>query len=283
MEYHNPKIPEHINTSREHPLKEFSTLLIATLALVVVVSLLLGVGGSWLAGKIPFSAENKVASLYDITEFTDSASRPELTAYLQSLADKISVAQKLPEEMRITAHYMDSDTVNAFATMGGNLFIYRGILEKIDNENMLVTLLAHEIGHVKYRHPIKSLGRGVAVSIAMTALTGSGSTNIMGNAGILTVLKFSRDMEKEADQEAMNTLHALYGHLSGGADLFAMFKKIRQKMKMDESPALLSTHPLDQDRIDSFKAMAAEKGWKLKGKMTPLPGFFKDSLQSKRQ
>ena len=278
MEYHNPKIPENINTSPEHPLKEFSTLLIGTLILVVVVSLLLGFGGSWLAGKIPFSAEKKVAGLYDLSQITDSASHPELTAYLQSLADKISVAQKLPKEMHITAHYMDSDTVNAFATLGGNLFIYRGLLEKINSENMLVTLLAHEIGHVKHRHPIKSLGRGIAVSIALAAITGGGSANILGDAGMLTILKFSRDMEKEADHEAMLTLHTIYGHLGGGAELFAMFQKMRQAAQTDEPPVVLSTHPLDQQRINSFEEQAKEQGWKLKGELTPLPSFFKASL-----
>ena len=56
MKYENPKIPEYINTSKEHPLKEFSTLLIGTTVFVVFISFLLGFGGSWLAGKIPFSA-----------------------------------------------------------------------------------------------------------------------------------------------------------------------------------------------------------------------------------
>jgi len=276
--YQNPKIPEGINTSKENPLKEFSILLIGTIALVIIISLVLGFSGGWLAGKIPFSAEVKVASLYDITQYTDSKEHPQLTQYLQNLADKISKAQNLPEEMKITAHYMDSDTVNAFATLGGNLFIYRGLLEKVSNENTLVTLLGHEIGHVKYRHPIKSLGRGVAVSIAMSTITGSTDSSVMGDTGLLTVLKFNRNMELQADEEAMYTLHSLYGHIGGGADLFKLFQNMRIELEEKEPAEFLSTHPLDQHRIDNFSIMAKKNHWNETGKLTPLPDFFKNEI-----
>jgi len=278
MKYENPKIPEHINTSRENPLKEFSTLLISAVVFVIVASLVLGFGGGWLAGKIPFSAENKIASMYDITQHTDSKDHPKITQYLQTLADKISVAQKLSPEMKITAHYMDNDTVNAFATLGGNLFIYRGLLEKLPSENSLVTLLGHEIAHVKYRHPIKSLGRGVAASIVMTTVMGSTDSQVLGDAGMLTVLKFSRDMETQADEEAMRTLQTIYGHLNGGARLFEIFHEMRAKMDSAEPMEFFSTHPLDEKRIENFSIVAKKMGWKETGELTPLPDFFKKSL-----
>ena len=278
MIYENKQPPEGINTSKEHPLKELSTLLIGAIILVLVASFVLGFGGSWLAGKIPFSAENKVASMYDINQHTDTAENPELAAYLQSLADKISKAQNLPEEMKITAHYMNKPTVNAFATIGGNLFIYRGLLEIIPNENTLVTLLGHEIAHVKYRHPIKSLGRGIMVATAMTAITGSTNAQVLGDAGLLTVLQFSRDMEVESDEEAMATLNTLYGHLGGGAELFRIFSQMRESMDADEPSELFSTHPLDQSRIDNFSKIAEKKGWKETGTLTPLPSFYGKAL-----
>ena len=274
MEYENPKIPEHINTSRENPLKEFSTLLIGAIVLVIITSFVLGFGGSWLAGKIPFSAEIKIASLYDISQHTDSKEHPELTEYLQKLVNKIGKAQNLPDDMPITAHYMDSPTVNAFATLGGNLFIFRGLLEKIEYENTLTTLLAHEVAHVKYRHPIKSMGRGITVGIAMATITGNSDANILGDAGLLTVLQFSREMEIQSDEEAMDTLNTLYGHLGGGADLFAMFHQMRAEMDAEEPLEIFSTHPLDEARIKNFAAIANKKGWEQSGKMTPLPAFF---------
>ena len=279
MKYENPHIPEDINTSKEHPLKEFSTLLIGAIILVLALSTFLGLGGGWLAGKIPFSAEAKIARLYNIDQHTDSSRHQQLTRYLQGLADQVSQAQNLPKEMQITVHYMDTDTVNAFATIGGNLFLYRGLLEKIPNENTLVTLIGHEIAHVKYRHPIKSLGRGVAVSIAMTAITGSTNSQVLGDTGLLTVLKFSRDMEQQSDEEAMKTLHTLYGHLNGGALLFEIFHTMRANTNADETAEIFSTHPLDEDRIKSFSQVAKKKGWEETGELIPLPDFYHKALQ----
>jgi len=141
MEYQNPQLPEN-NVSKEHPLKDFSTLLIGSLILVVILSIALSLTGSWLAGFIPYSAEKKVSTLYDVSVHSDNKDFPEIAGYLQSLADKISKIQNLPEEMKITVHYMNTPTMNAFATIGGNVFMYRGLLEKLPNENTLVTLLS---------------------------------------------------------------------------------------------------------------------------------------------
>ncbi len=276
MEYKNPHIPENINTSKEHPLKDFSILLVGSIALVVIITLVLGIGGGWLAGKLPFSVETKIAGFYDLSDDVDDESAPELTAYLQTLTNKISQAQNLPEDMKITAHYLDNDTVNAFATIGGHIFIYRGLLEKLPDENTLVTLLAHEIAHVKHRHPIKSLGSGIIVSLGMATITGG--ADVMGEMGMLTVLKFGREMEQQSDKEAAHTLQALYGHLNGGAALFEIFHEMREEAGMDEDYEMFSTHPLDEDRINNFSKVAQDKGWDEIGSLTPLPDFFDAAL-----
>ncbi|MEH6456864.1 MAG: M48 family metallopeptidase [Cocleimonas sp.] len=276
MEYQNPKLPEN-NVSKEHPIKEFSTLLIGTLVLVVVVSITLSLAGSWLAGLIPYSAEKKVASLYNVATHSDNERYPKIAAYLQELADKISIAQELPPEMKITVHYMDSPTLNAFATLGGNVFMFRGLLEELPNENTLVTLLGHEIAHVKYRHPIKSFGGGIAVAIAMTTIGSSADTTLLGDAGLLSTLQFSRKMESQSDLEAMHNLQSIYGHLNGGAELFRIFREARGPENESESNKLnqfFSTHPQDEKRINSFNETALNKGWSEAGELTPLPDFF---------
>lgn len=279
MKYENPEIREGINTSTENPLKEFSILLIGAIALVIAISIALSLGGSWLAGKIPYSAEAKVAALYDVSQHTDNEKFPELVNYLQSLADKISKAQNLSKEMKITIHYFDDETMNAFATLGGNVFMYRGLLRRLPNENTLVTLLGHEIAHVKFRHPIKSFGGGIAVSIAMSTISSSADSQILGDTGLLSTLQFSREMEADSDKEAMNTLHTLYGHLNGGAQLFQIFNKARQEMDADEPSVFFSTHPQDQKRIESFSTISKQKGWQQTGPLTPLPNFFKEALE----
>ena len=278
MQYENPHIPEGINTSKEHPLKDFMLLLVGTIALVLVAAAVLGVGGGWLASKIPFSVEARVAAYYDDEMAEEDSGYAEITTYLQALTDKISAAQNLPAEMEITAHYLDDDTVNAFATLGGHIFIYRGLLEMMPDENTLVTLLGHEIAHVKYRHPIKSLGGGMLVGVALSAITGN-DAGVMGDAGMLTVLKFGREMEQKSDEEAAATLQALYGHLNGGAALFEVFQEMRDGAESAETSVIFSTHPLDADRIANFTTVALRNGWDVSGELTPLPDFFDTALE----
>ena len=165
--------------------------------------------------------------------------------------------------------------MNAFATLGGNVFLFKGLLQKLPNENTLVTLLGHEIAHVKYRHPIRAFGGGVAVAIAMTTLGRSADSQILGDAGLLSTLKFSRDNEKQSDIEAMHTLNSIYGHLNGGAELFKIFHDARATMDSKEPHEFFSTHPQDEKRIQSFSNIANEKGWTESGELTPLPDFFR--------
>ncbi len=86
-------------------------------------------------------------------------------------------------------------------------------------------------------------------------------------------------MEKQSDEEAMQTLQTLYGHLNGGAKLFKIFHEMRSEMDSAETSEFFSTHPLDENRIQNFSIVAKKKGWKELGELTPLPDFFKKSLK----
>jgi len=123
MKYENPLIPEGINTSKTHPLKTFLILVAGLLAILIISAWLLGAGGGYLASKIPYSQEKRLAQAYS----EEAAPRTEILDYLQTLADKVSAAMQLAPEMKITVHYVAEDVENAFATIGGNIFLYKGL------------------------------------------------------------------------------------------------------------------------------------------------------------
>lgn len=277
MEYSNPEIPEGINTSKSHPLKEFLWLTSGVMASFFVLILTLVLLADVLTAYIPYSLEQKI----NLPELKTGTSEGPLTGYLQSMADRIAQAEGLPEEMSITVHYMDDETVNAFATLGGHVFLFRGLLEKLPNENALAMLMAHEIAHIKYRHPIKSLGRGVIAAIGFSLIGSAASDalieNFIGGAGYLTILKYSRDMESAADATAIDTLTSLYGHLNGADDLFKILQKEAGSL---EPPAFFSTHPLTEDRINEINAKIASR--KLSGinQTTALPQDFTKWVES---
>lgn len=282
LEYRQPQPPEGINTSNEHPLKEFVLLLAAVLLFIVVIVVSFGFAAHLLAPFIPFSAEQRVANLL-VSQFNDERVAPDdsaMTRYLQGLAERVALAQELPDGMTITVHYIDDEAVNAFATLGGHLFFFRGLLQNIPNENALAMVMAHEVAHVKYRHPIKSLGRGVvtgtAIAVVSSAAGGSVVGEVLGGTGLLTALKFSREQEKQADEVAMQALARLYGHV-GGADL--LFSLLQQLHKHEgEPPEFFSSHPLTVNRIENIGATASRRSWPVTGVITPLPSVFGDWL-----
>ncbi|MEJ2143190.1 MAG: M48 family metallopeptidase [Gammaproteobacteria bacterium] len=289
MEYHNPIIPEGINTSKEHPLKEFFILVVGVIGLLATVLFVLSLVAEHLAQYIPFSAEQQIAGIYENTIPADSNVDPyeeKIQSYLQKLADQLSGAEDLEEGMSVKVHYINDDTVNAFATLGGHIVMFRGLLEKVPDENTLSMVMAHEIAHVKHRHPIKALGRavivGVALSVLSTNLGDSMTSRILGDAGLLTTLKFSRDQETQSDNTAMMAMASHYGHISGADTLFEILQKEQDENNI-KTPEFLSTHPLSSQRIQNVNNRATQSGWSLDQEITPLPEEFNEWLAGSRQ
>lgn len=279
MQYENPKIPEGINVSSEHPLKEFAQLLIGTVVVVTILVAGLALLAEKLVHYIPFEMEKEIAAQYP----GKLPARTPVTDYLQTLADQLAAAQDLPASMRITVHYVDDNTVNALATLGGNVVFFRGLVEKLPNENSLAMVMAHEIAHIKHRHPTIALGRGVVVGLALTALTnlsGSGlAGNVLSDAGLLTVLSFNREQEAEADRSALAALARHYGHASGADTFFVTMQELPAHKSRENIPTFLSTHPATKDRIDRLRALAQQNGWAMDRPTVPLPGVIQSQLR----
>ncbi len=279
LEYSNPQIPEGINTSKQHPLKEFAQLTAGILGLLLVAILILSLIAEKLVVFIPFEQEIRLAQQWpeSIVEQSDTS------AYLQQLMDRLTKQMTLPAEMNITVHYSDDDTVNAFATLGGHVIVHRGLLEKMPSENALAMVLGHEAAHIQLRHPIISMGRGVVIALALSALSGFGGdqliSGLLGNASMMTLMTFSRDQEREADRIGLAAVAAEYGHIG---DATAVYKVLlEQHSTLDRlSPEFFSTHPLNDKRIQQVSTEAALNQWPESGHITPLPEWLLSNKES---
>jgi beta-barrel assembly-enhancing protease len=150
----------------------------------------------------------------------------------------------------------DSKTVNAFATPGGYLYVYRGLLETANNEAELAAVMAHETGHVVARHAARSMvaSYGLDAMVALAAGNNPGlltkiTTNIAGQG---VMLSHSRADETEADEYG-----ARYASLAGYDPhaFSAFFTRLQQSE--GSSPAVLSylsDHPATGDRITHINA-----------------------------
>lgn len=252
------------------------------MTLVFLSILILGYFAEKFAHYIPYSYEVSATSNFDLpfsnNEETPDPQSVEIETYLQDLADRIVKTQNLPDEMKITVHYMNNDTVNAFATLGGHIVFFRGLLEQLTSENALAMVMSHEIAHIKHRHPIASMGRAVVIGLTISVIAGSTDNNTLGNllgdAGLLTSLTFSRDMEREADKTALQSIVSLYGHTAGTKNLFQVLQSSEAKGNI-RTPEFLSSHPVTQNRIENIDKMATELNWKTTGEITALPEEFR--------
>ena len=269
--YSNPEIPEGINVSPEHPLKEFAQLTAGVLGLVALAVLVVGWLGGIVGALLPFETERRLGE--PIGEFLAAGygAHPAQTQALQNIADRLATAQPLPDGMRVRLHYSADDTVNAFATVGGNLVIHRGLICALNSENALAMVIAHEMAHVRERHVVRSLGRGVLTSIVLATVTGGSDigagAGVVQQAGLTTSLVYSRDQEREADRLALANLASLYGHAAGAT---ALFNALGDSHGKRYAPEWLATHPDTLRRIATVEAQAREAGWALDGALSPL-------------
>jgi len=276
MKYRNPTIKEGINVSQRHPFKEFLILTGGALLLILVGSWLVGQFGGNLFRLIPFEKE---AALVPDT-MLESDAGPELQAYLDQLGTRVATAMELPEGMQVSIHFSAADTFNAFATLGGNVLLFKGLLAQLPHENALTMLLAHEIAHVLHRDPIVSIGQGVAIQTLIGLFFGDANLGALGKAGIYTQLHYGRGMEHAADAAAMAVLQRLYGHINGGQALFEVIQKKRSAASDFQLPAIFSSHPLDAQRLQAIDDSAQRYGWSNDGPITPLPDGFTEWLKT---
>jgi len=274
--YENPQLPEGINVSPTHPLKEFGLLLGGISALVLIAVLVLAVAAGYLVQYIPFAQEQTLASSInaDRLKQSHSAEDKRREQYLQSLGDRLSAAMDLPEEMKITLHYSSDSTVNAMATLGGNIIVFQGLIDTVDSENALAMVLAHEIAHIRHRHPIIAMGRGFTVMLALSALSGVGDGLMqqwIGSMGMLPVLAFNREQEEVADADALQALLRVYGHATGAAKFF---EHVANRSGLPEPPALLNTHPDTEVRIERIRRFETAHATTSAPDLQPLPGFM---------
>lgn len=279
MQYENPEIPEGINTSNEHPLKELAWLASGVVIVSVVVGVFLTLATTLIVSIVPFSYEQEIAAPFiEELEYEEG----DISAYLQTMAGDLSASMNLPADMLIQMHYIDEDTVNAFATLGGHIFIYRGLVQAMPGENSLAMVVAHEIAHIKHRDPIASLGRGVIFMIAWSLVTGASGSDIggkaLGQGGLLTLMSFSRDQERAADEDAIAAVERRYGHIAGANALFVQLDK-EQGGGSDALPQFFSSHPPNSDRSADIRRLAEAAGWHTEGELTPLPDRFQDPTE----
>ncbi|WP_131781874.1 M48 family metalloprotease [Legionella gresilensis] len=155
-----------------------------------------------------------------------------------------------------------SDEINAFAGPGGYIGINSQLILATDNEGELAGVMAHELAHVRLHHLYRLLEHekqmripllaSLLASVALGAVNptlGSGALMASMSGFAQDNINFIRANEKEADRIGIKMLLGSGLNPHGMADFFRKLQQHTRYFYTANLPAILRTHPLDDDRI----------------------------------
>ena len=152
----------------------------------------------------------------------------------------------------------DDATQNAFATPGGHIYVFTGLVKYLDNENELAGVLGHEIAHADRRHSTQTMQKQYGTSLLLGLLLGNRSNSqLVQIAAGLGQLKFSRAYETEADKYSTIYLNGTHYYSCDGA---AGFFIKAEKEGGSGTPEFMSTHPNPGSRVQNIQRSAQQLG-----------------------
>jgi len=259
---------EGINVSKEHPLAEAGTLIVAislffaaiTIVLIFMVEI-----------ALYFLSVEKEVALFESWSPEDIvlvAEDDERSKTVDEILRRLSRHYpESPYTFRIKID--DSELMNAMALPGGLIVLTAGLLDVVNTENELAFIIGHEMGHFRNRDHMRALGRSVVLGMLFVAMSGSGAGTAYGTSvADLAVRGFSRNQEVSADKFGLGIVHKEFDHV---ADSWCFFERINEgEGDFLDLMSYLSTHPSPDDRVDALIMLADENGWPIFGELTPL-------------
>jgi predicted Zn-dependent protease len=188
-----------------------------------------------------------------------------LNQHINAIGQRLAVQSKR-NNLKYTFTVLDAELVNAFAAPGGYIYITTGILKRLKNEDEIAGVLGHEIGHVVHRHSLKALQRRMIAQFGLQlvaaklgdsgAVTGALIFKASELSANLLLLKNSRVNELQADSEGVKIMHLAGYNPQAMIDIQTMLLKLS---KGKNPPAIISTHPPSQERIDAIRKAIQKK------------------------
>jgi predicted Zn-dependent protease len=177
-------------------------------------------------------------------------SDPRVQERIAAIGQKIAAVSGRKD---ITYHFsvLDVDEVNALALPGGYIYVFRGLVDKMPGDDSVAAVLAHEVGHVEAKHPIKKLQSQVGYNF-MRILVASSTQDadfVRGSdiAFSQAFLAYSREDELQADRLGIKYMK------DAGYNPEAMLSVLKKLREVDlqrpiQQLNFARTHPYIADR-----------------------------------
>lgn len=179
---------------------------------------------------------------------------PEAYSHIERIRDSILMTGEVdysdvfPYEVFIIR---DDEVLNAFATPGGYMYFYTGLIKYLDNEAQFAGVMGHEMAHAAERHTTNQLTKVYGITLLVNIVLGQNPNQLAQMAADiatgLAALAFSRDHEYEADEYSVNYLYKTSYDARGVGGFFEKLEGSPQP------PEFLSTHPSPDNRIEEIE------------------------------
>ncbi|AXO15892.1 M48 family metallopeptidase [Thalassospira indica] len=253
-----------VNISHRNLLAEFASGSIAFLLICWGIYTASGLAVEWAANSISVQEEVAIWSELEpglIAEHREDYERSLPERYLLGLVNSIPKEAIGPaKDYDFDVLIIPDDSPNAAALPGGLMLVHTGMLELVDTENELLSILGHEIGHYNGRDHLEGIGRevvGVALSAMMFQTDAVLTTWAASWPKLLADRDYSRSQELDADDWSLRILMAKYGHVAEASTTFAKLGQLQGDRSLLD---YLSTHPHPRDRVERLEDMAREQG-----------------------
>lgn len=258
-------------------------------ALIAVIALLMSAyqwGLPWAvdqaANRMPVSMEKKIGDeglrLIDARYMRPSRLDPAEQERLRALFAALKHPQAAATPYRIEFRHSRAGP-NAFALPNGVIIMTDQLVDLAPNDNAILAVLAHELGHLQRRHSLRRLMQALGVGVAVNLMIGDVSSVLAAVPTFLLDQKYSRDFEREADRYAIAMMQANGLPLSPMAELFERMGDARRQgndndglnddrqqegrssrrteSRRNTSLDYLRSHPSDDERIAKLRAADA--------------------------
>ncbi len=183
---------------------------------------------------------------------------PEAYAYLEGMKETLLQSQAVTYrdefEWKITI-INDDNTLNAFCTPGGYIYVYTGLIKYLDAGYELAGVVGHEIAHADRRHSTNQLTKQYGISTLISIVLGNDPGLLAEISTQLLALSFSRSDEREADEYSVRYMCPSDYQADGAAEFFA---KLIAEEQTGGTPEFLSTHPSPENRVEAIRAFRQE-------------------------
>lgn len=162
---------------------------------------------------------------------------------------KVTYKEEFAWEVKIIN---DDNTLNAFCTPGGYIYVYTGLIKYLNSKSALAGVMGHEIAHADRRHSTNQLTKQYGVQTLLDVVLGNNQGLVTQIASELVSLRFSRSDETEADKYSVIYLCPTKYEADGAARFF-------EQIEADGgsgTPEFLSTHPNPDNRVNKIKEEA---------------------------